>query len=101
MRRLIDQSSYATVRMAKPSVVESQGDCSKADFNNEMEGWPAAFDALRKCDSMDAHRFFVVGLSNGGGFSPVAVRGHPVRAFISAPGNARGTRPCWNCNDGG
>jgi len=36
MRRLIDESGYATVRMDKPGVGESQGDCSKADFNSEM-----------------------------------------------------------------
>ena len=48
MLRLIDQSGYATLRMDKPGVGESQGDCSKADFNSEMEGWQAAFDSLSK-----------------------------------------------------
>ena len=38
LRRLIDQSGYATVRMDKPGVGESQGDCAKADFQSEMEG---------------------------------------------------------------
>lgn len=84
MRRLIDQSGYATVRMDKPGVGESQGDCSKADFNSEMQGWQAAFDSLGKYDFMDRDRVFVVGLSNGGGFSPLAAREHPVRGFVSA-----------------
>ena len=83
MRRLIDESGYSTVRMDKPGVGESQGDCSKADFNSEMEGWRAAFDALGKYDFMDRERVFVVGLSNGGGFSPLA-----------------GTSTCWNSNGG-
>ena len=48
MRRLIDESGYATLRMDKPGVGESQGDCSKADFNSEMEGWQAAFDCAGK-----------------------------------------------------
>src|SRR5262245_25387532 len=34
IRRLIDESGYATVRMDKPGVGESQGDCSKADFKS-------------------------------------------------------------------
>jgi pimeloyl-ACP methyl ester carboxylesterase len=83
MRRLIDESGYATVRMDKPGVGESQGDCSKADFNSEMEGWQAAFDSLGKYDFTDREHIFVVGLSNGGGFSPLAVR-DPVRGFVSA-----------------
>ena len=83
LRRLIDQSGYATARMDKPGVGESQGDCGKADFQSEMTGWQAAFDALSKYDFIDLDRVFVVGLSNGGGFSPLAARHHPVRAFIS------------------
>ena len=84
MRRLIDQSGYATVRMDKPGVGESQGDCSKADFQSEMEGWQAAFDSLPQYDFIDLDRIFVFGLSNGGGFSPLAVRDHPVRGFLAA-----------------
>jgi pimeloyl-ACP methyl ester carboxylesterase len=84
MRRLIDESGYATVRMDKPGVGESQGDCSKADFNSEMQGWMAAFAALGKYDFIDSGRVFVVGLSNGGGFSPLAAGDHSVRGFVSA-----------------
>jgi pimeloyl-ACP methyl ester carboxylesterase len=84
MRRLIDESGYSTVRMDKPGVSESQGDCSKADFNSEMEGWQAAFESLGKYDFMDRERVFVVGLSNGGGFSPLAAQKHPVRGCVSA-----------------
>jgi pimeloyl-ACP methyl ester carboxylesterase len=83
MRHLIDESGYSTVRMDKPGVGESQGDCSKADFNSEMEGWQAAFESLGKYDFMDRKRVFIVGLSNGGGFSPLAAQQHPVRGFVS------------------
>lgn len=83
LRRLIDQSGYATVRMDKPGVGESAGDCAKADFESEMSGWQAAFDAMSKYDFIDLDRVIVIGLSNGGGFSPMVVRGHPVRGYIS------------------
>ena len=83
LRRLIDQSGYATVRMDKPGVGESAGDCSKADFESEMSGWQAAFDAMSKYDFIDLDRVVVIGLSNGGGFSPMVVRGQPVRGYIS------------------
>jgi pimeloyl-ACP methyl ester carboxylesterase len=83
LRRLIDQSGYATVRMDKPGVGESQGGCAKTDFDSEMGGWQAAFDAMAKYDFIDFDHVFVVGLSNGGGFSPMVARDHPVRGFIS------------------
>jgi pimeloyl-ACP methyl ester carboxylesterase len=84
MLRLIDESGYATVRMDKPGVGESEGDCSKADFQSEIEGWKAAFDSIAGYDFIDPHRVFVFGLSNGGGFSPLVVGNHPVRGYISA-----------------
>jgi pimeloyl-ACP methyl ester carboxylesterase len=84
MRRLIDESGYATVRMDKPGVGESQGVCAKADFRSEMEGWQAAFDSLPKYDFIDLDRVFLVGLSNGGGFTPLVARNHVVRGYVSA-----------------
>jgi pimeloyl-ACP methyl ester carboxylesterase len=84
LRRLIEQSGYATVRMDKPGVGESQGKCEKADFNSEMEGWQAAFNSTTRYAFMDRDRVFVVGLSNGGGFSPIVARQHPVAGFVSA-----------------
>lgn len=83
LRRLIDESGYATVRMDKPGVDESQGDCAKADFQSEITGWQAAFDSMSKFDFIDVDRVVVVGLSNGGGFSPLVARGRSVRGFVS------------------
>jgi uncharacterized protein len=83
--RLIDQSGYATVRMDKPGVGESQGtSCDKADFQGEMEGYQATFDAMGKYDFIDQDRVLVIGMSNGGGFSPLVSRKHSVRGFIAA-----------------
>jgi hypothetical protein len=79
MRHLIQQSGYATL----PGVGESEGDCAKADFRSEMEGWQSAFDSLSKYDFIDLDRIFVFGLSNGGGFAPLVVRDHAVRGFLS------------------
>ena len=82
MLRLADQSGYATVRMDKPGVGESAGSCAHADFKSELEGWQAAFDSLSKYDFIDLDRVFVLGLSNGGGFSPLVAGQHPVRGYI-------------------
>lgn len=84
MRRLIDHSGFATVRMDKPGVGESQGNCATADLRTELEGFQAAFESMRKYDFIDPDRVFVVGLSNGGGFSPLVAHDAKVRGFISA-----------------
>jgi pimeloyl-ACP methyl ester carboxylesterase len=84
LRRLIEQSGYATVRMDKPGVGESQGDCGKTDFNTELSGYQSAFDEMLKYDFIDPARIFVVGLSNGGGTSALVPRQHPVRGYIAA-----------------
>lgn len=83
-RRLIEQSGYATVRLDKPGVGESQGNCSKTDFNTEPSGYQAAFDDLFKFDFIDTNRAFIVGLSNGGGTSALIPRQHVVRGYIAA-----------------
>ncbi len=84
LTRLIDHSGFATVRMDKPGVGESEGDCAKADFQSEMTGWQAAFASMSNYDFIDLDRVFMVGLSNGGGFSPLAAHDHPVRGYVSA-----------------
>jgi pimeloyl-ACP methyl ester carboxylesterase len=85
MRRLIDQSGYATVRMDKPGVGESQGTpCNKADYQGELEGYRAAFDSMNKYDFVDTQRIFVVGLSNGGGVGPIVSRDHRLAGLVAA-----------------
>jgi len=83
MRRLIDQPGFATLRMDKPGVGESEGDCARADLDAELAGWRAAFDSLSTYDFVDTSKIFVVGISNGGGFSPLAVRGKPVLGYVA------------------
>jgi len=82
--RLIEQTGYATARMDKAGVGESQGDCMKLDFKTELSGYQAAFDEMLKFDFIDPARVFVVGLSNGGGTSALVPRQHPVRGHIAA-----------------
>jgi pimeloyl-ACP methyl ester carboxylesterase len=82
--RLIEQSGYATIRMDKPGVGESQGNCSHTDFLTELSGYQAAFDSIYKYDFIDTDRIFVVGLSNGGGTSVLVPRQHKARGYIAA-----------------
>jgi alpha-beta hydrolase superfamily lysophospholipase len=84
LRRLIEQSGYATIRMDKPGVGESQGDCGKADFTTELSGYQSAFDEMLKYDFIDTTKIFVVGLSNGGGTAALVPRQHVVSGYVAA-----------------
>lgn len=84
LRRLIEQSGYATLRMDKPGVGDSEGDCGKADFAEELSGYQSAFEEMLKYDFIDPAKIFLIGLSNGGGTSALVPRQHPVRGYIAA-----------------
>jgi pimeloyl-ACP methyl ester carboxylesterase len=81
---LVSSSGFATVRMDKPGIGDSEGICADADFQSEISGYQAAFAAMKKFPFLDTDRVAVVGLSNGGGFSPLAVGNNKVRGFVSA-----------------
>jgi len=82
--RLIEQSGFATMRMDKPGVGESEGTCAKTDFQTELDSYRAAFDSISKYPFVEQSAVFVVGLSNGGGTAPLTARRHPVRGYIAA-----------------
>jgi hypothetical protein len=100
MRRLIEKSGFATARMDKPGVGESQGQCSKADFQSEIEGWQAAFDSLGKYDFIDRDRIFVVGSAMAAASRRWRlVNTRCADSYPPGPGDAPGTNTCWNWND--
>jgi pimeloyl-ACP methyl ester carboxylesterase len=82
--RLIEQSGFATMRIDKPGVGESQGDCATTDFQTELDSYRDAFDSISKYPFIDHNAIFVVGLSNGGGTSPLTAGQHAVRGFVAA-----------------
>ncbi len=90
LRRLAEQSGFVTVRMDKPGIGDSQGVCSKADFNDELVGYKAAFASLQKYDFIDQQRIVVLGLSNGGGVATlVAPESSAVKGYVSVSGWGR------------
>jgi pimeloyl-ACP methyl ester carboxylesterase len=80
--RLIETSGFATMRLDKPGVGESTGVCEKTDYVTELDGYRVAFASLGKYPFVDSQAVFVVGLSNGGGTSPLIARGRPVRGYV-------------------
>ena len=70
-RGLAQMPGYCTFRIDKPGVGDSEGDCSKTDFDTELAGYRAAFKSLEHFDFIDQDRVYIFGISNGGGFAPL------------------------------
>jgi len=73
---------FATVRMDKAGVGDSEGDCAATDFVSELGAYRAAFRSLGHYPFVDPSRIFLLGISNGGGFAPLVAEGAPVRGYV-------------------
>ncbi|HEX8168970.1 MAG TPA: alpha/beta hydrolase [Thermoanaerobaculia bacterium] len=81
-----EQSGFIVMRVDKPGVGGSDGKCVEADFQSELAGYRAAWQALAARADVDTARMFVLGLSNGGGIAPL-VAGRPAAAgFVAING---------------
>ena len=73
---------FAMVRLDKPGVGDSEGDCARTDFNTELAAYRQAFRHLKDYDFVDPSRIFLLGISNGGGFAPLVAEGAPVKGYV-------------------
>lgn len=85
-RAIAQIPGFATVRMDKPGIGDSEGDCAKTDFEAELAAYRQAFRKMRTYPFVDPDRIFVFGLSNGGGFAPLVADGAPVRGYVTVGG---------------
>ena len=86
LRQLITDTGAIVARVDKPGVGDSEGNCAETDFDTELSGYRAAFRALRAHPRVEPTRIILLGISNGGGFSPLVAKGVPVAGFVSIGG---------------
>lgn len=86
MRRLITETGAVVMRMDKPGIGDSEGDCRATDFDTELSGYRSAFAALQAHPRVDAARISLLGISNGGGFAPLVAGNAPVAAYVTIGG---------------
>lgn len=84
--QLIEDSGAIVMRMEKPGVGDSEGNCKETDFDTELAGYRAAFTALKGHPRTDGARILMVGISNGGGFAPLVPQGAPVAGYVAIGG---------------
>ena len=75
-KKLLDSLSglgYAIFRVEKPGVGDNAGtgNCLELGFDNELEAYRAAYDAMQQYDFIDTDNIFVWGHSMGGVYAPI------------------------------
>jgi pimeloyl-ACP methyl ester carboxylesterase len=81
-RGLAEMDGFATVRLDKQGVGDSEGVCGDTDFETELSGYRAAFNQLGQYSFIDPQRIFVFGVSNGGGFAPLVAVSEKVHGYV-------------------
>jgi len=73
---------FATARMEKAGVGDSDGDCAATDFIAELAAYRQAFRKLKNYSFVDSDRIFILGISNGGGFAPLVAETVQVKGYV-------------------
>jgi pimeloyl-ACP methyl ester carboxylesterase len=86
LQDVVRKSGAIVVRMDKPGVGDSEGDCAQTDFLTELEAYRRAFGSFIRHPRLDTRRVMVLGISNGGGFAPLVAGDAAVARFVTVGG---------------
>ena len=82
LQALARMPGFASVRLEKPGVGDSEGECASTDFLTELGAYRQAFRRLADLPFVDPNRIFLFGMSNGAGFAPLVAQGADVRGYV-------------------
>jgi hypothetical protein len=78
------EDNFVTVRVEKTGVGDSEGGPAKlVGYNEELDIYESALNALSSYDFVDRDNVFVLGHSMGGCHAPLACQKNPVKGIIS------------------
>ena len=80
---IVEKSGMVVLRIEKPGVGDSEGDCASTDFLTELEGYKAAIRLLKSKDYVDANQIIVYGSSMGSALAPLLANEFNLAGVIS------------------
>ncbi len=83
IKYVVEQSDMVVMRVEKPGVGDSEGDCSETDFQTELSGYNAAVRALKEKEYIDTDRIVVYGSSMGSALAPLLANEFDLAGVIS------------------
>ncbi len=83
IKDLVEKSGMVVMRIEKPGVGDSEGDCSSSDFFTDLEGYRAAIKSLKSKPYVDTSRIVVYGSSMGSALAPLLANEFDLAGVIS------------------
>lgn len=83
IKDLVEKSGMVVMRIEKPGVGDSDGDCSTADFLMDLEGYRAAIKSLKSKPYVDSAKIVVYGSSMGSALAPLLTNEFNLAGVIS------------------
>jgi dienelactone hydrolase len=89
MRRVAQESGMVMWRTEKAGVGDSDGDCTRLDYDTELAHHRQALQAFQASPWVDPARIVVFGASMGANMAPLVARGFDVAGVMTWGGGAR------------
>lgn len=83
LKDLVEKSGMVVMRIEKPGVGDSEGDCGSADFLTDLSGYEAAVLSLKSKPYVDPDKIIVYGSSMGSALAPYIANKHELAGIIS------------------
>ena len=80
---IVEKSGMVVMRLDKPGVGDSEGDCAGTDFLTELEGYRAAIRSLKSKSYVDTSNILVYGSSMGSALAPLFANEFNLSGIIS------------------
>jgi pimeloyl-ACP methyl ester carboxylesterase len=81
----LTRDGYVCVRAEKPGVGDNRKctPCNEVSFNDEIEGYVSAIQAIKQYDYIDSTKIYIIGHSMGGVMAPVIAQRANIRGIIA------------------
>lgn len=83
LRDIVEKTDMVVMRIEKPGVGDSDGDCSKSDFLMDLEGYKAAIKLLKSKSYVDSSKIIAYGSSMGSALAPMLANEFNLSGIIS------------------
>ena len=83
IRDMIRKSGMVMVRIEKPGVGDSEGNCAETDFHTELNGYEKLVEYAKSLPYVDTRRMIVYGSSMGSAIAPFLANKYDLAGVIS------------------